>query len=138
MRKIRKEPSIYDEICYVCIALAIAEQIPIANAFLRKSSTKEADMGYIRAEEILPQEMIELIQQYVDGANIYIPRKQENRQEWGAKTAYRVELRDRNHMIYMDYLSGMTVYDLAETYYLSEKSIQRIIRQERLSHRELT
>ncbi len=31
-------------------------------------------MGYIRAEEILPIEVIELIQQYVDGKNIYIPR----------------------------------------------------------------
>ncbi|EOS43880.1 hypothetical protein C809_03738 [Lachnospiraceae bacterium MD335] len=29
-------------------------------------------MGYIRAEEILPVEVIELIQQYVDGENIYI------------------------------------------------------------------
>ncbi|WP_251208881.1 hypothetical protein [Acetatifactor aquisgranensis] len=34
-------------------------------------------MGYIRAEEILPEEIIALIQQYVDGTNIYIPRKQE-------------------------------------------------------------
>ena len=95
-------------------------------------------MGYIRAEEILPGEVIQLIQQYVDGANIYIPRKQENRQEWGAKTTYRVELQNRNHMIYRDYLAGMTTYELADTYFLSEKSIQRIIRQERLSHRELT
>ena len=38
-------------------------------------------MGYRRAEEILPVEIIELIQQYVDGENIYIPRKRENRQE---------------------------------------------------------
>ena len=32
-------------------------------------------MGYMKAEEILPIEIIELIQQYVDGENIYIPRK---------------------------------------------------------------
>lgn len=95
-------------------------------------------MGYRRAEEILPGEIIELIQQYVDGTNIYIPRKQENRQEWGAKTDYRAELRDRNRLIYRDYLAGRTVYELAGIYFLSEKSIQRIIRQEKLSHRELT
>ena len=95
-------------------------------------------MGYIRAEEILPEEIIALIQQYVDGTNLYIPRKQENRQEWGAKTAYRVELQDRNQLIYKGYLSGMTIYELAERYYLSEKSIQRIIRQERVLNRELT
>lgn len=37
-------------------------------------------MGYKRAEEILPMEIIELIQQYVDGENIYIPRKPSTRQ----------------------------------------------------------
>ena len=90
-------------------------------------------MGYIRAEEILPAPIIELIQQYADGTNIYIPRKQENRQAWGAKTAYKYELQSRNQLIYTDYLAGMTVYELAESYYLSPKSIQRIIRQKKLS-----
>lgn len=91
-------------------------------------------MGYIKAEEILPNEIIELIQQYVDGANIYIPRKQEHRQEWGSQTAYKQELQKRNQMIYRDYLSGMRVDELAENYYLSEKSIQRVIRQEKLAN----
>ena len=89
-------------------------------------------MGYIRAEEILPIEIIKLIQEYVDGANIYIPRKQENRQDWGARTAYRHELQNRNELIYKDYLSGITIHELATSYYLSEKSIQRIIRQAKL------
>ena len=88
-------------------------------------------MGYIRAEEILPIEVIELIQQYVDGTNIYIPRKQENRQDWGTKTAYKRELQNRNEAIYKDYLSGITIHELAKNYYLSEKSIQRIIKQEK-------
>lgn len=91
-------------------------------------------MGYIRAEEILPNEVIELIQQYVDGANLYIPRKQENRQQWGTGTAYRDELQIRNTSIYRDYLSGTPVQELADHYYLSEKSIQRIIRQEKRSN----
>lgn len=91
-------------------------------------------MGYKKAEEILPAPIIELIQQYVDGTNIYIPRKQENRQEWGAKTPYKRELQNRNQSIYKDYLSGTTVYELAQRYYLSEKSIQRIIRQKKSSN----
>ncbi len=91
-------------------------------------------MGYIKAEEILPIEIIELIQQYVDGTNIYIPRKQDHRQEWGVGTSYKCELQNRNQMIYKDYLSGMTTYELSKNYYLSEKSIQRIIRQEKLSN----
>lgn len=85
-------------------------------------------MGYRRAEEILPIEIIELIQQYVDGTNIYIPRKQEHKQAWGTKTSYRQELQHRNQSIYRAHLSGTAVSELAENYFLSEKSIQRIIR----------
>ena len=88
-------------------------------------------MGYIKAEEILPMEVIELIQQYVDGQNIYIPRKNENRQEWGAGTKIRQELQQRNQKIYSDYQLGMKVSELAVRYYLSEKCIQRIIRDKR-------
>ncbi len=85
-------------------------------------------MGYKRAEEILPVELIELIQQYVDGQNIYIPRKKSSRQEWGAGTDIRRELSNRNRRIYGDYMAGMVVAELAQKYYLSEKSIQRIVR----------
>lgn len=34
-------------------------------------------MGYKRAEEVLPKEIIALIQQFVDGESIYIPRRAE-------------------------------------------------------------
>ncbi len=90
-------------------------------------------MSYKRAEEILPMEIIELIQQYVDGVNLYIPRKEENRKEWGSKTSYRAEMQSRNGLIYKDYVSGMSVCQLAKNYYLSEKSIQRVIRQEKIT-----
>ena len=85
-------------------------------------------MGYIRAEEILPIEIIELIQQYVDGESIYIPRKSANRQAWGTGTQIKQELRMRNRQIYKDYLAGSRTSELASKYYLSEKSIQRILR----------
>lgn len=88
-------------------------------------------MGYIKAEEILPLEIIELIQQYVDGQNIYIPRKVENRQSWGSGTETKQELYMRNQQIYTDYLAGDEVSELASRYYLSEKSIQRIVREKR-------
>ncbi len=84
-------------------------------------------MGYRKAEEILPEEIIELIQQYVDGENIYIPRKVENRQEWGAGTDTRDKLQKRNEEICQRYLLGESVSELAEKYFLSEKSIQRIV-----------
>ena len=86
-------------------------------------------MGYVKAEEILPLEVIELIQQYVDGRNIYIPRKTENRQQWGTGTETKKELMVRNREIYAEYLAGIKIVELAEKYFLSEKSIQRIVRE---------
>ena len=85
-------------------------------------------MGYIRAEEILPEEIIKLIQQYVDGQNIYIPRKEEHRREWGAATETKKELASRNQKIYKEFVKGCSVAELAARYFLSEKSIQRVVR----------
>ena len=85
-------------------------------------------MSYIKAEDILPEEVIELIQQYVDGESIYIPRKAENRRAWGCGTDYRRELLQRNRQIRRDRAEGLTIPELAEKYHLCEKSIRRILR----------
>lgn len=84
-------------------------------------------MGYIKADEVLPMEIIELIQRYVDGESIYIPRKENQRKEWGSNTLIRQELKDRNNQIFKDYQNGYKVRDLSDKYFLSEKSIQRIL-----------
>ena len=85
-------------------------------------------MGYRRAEEILPMEIIEIIQRYVDGENIYIPKKAGNRKQWGSGTPIRQELQSRNRRIYADWQQGAGCAELARRYFLSEKSIQRIVR----------
>lgn len=85
-------------------------------------------MGYRNAGEILPVEIIELIQQYVEGENLYIPKRSENRLKWGSRTTINQELSCRNQQIYADFCEGMTVSQLSGKYYLSHKSIQRIIR----------
>ena len=43
-------------------------------------------MSYIKADDVLPQNIIKIIQQYIDGENIYIPKKDGSRVDWGAKT----------------------------------------------------
>ncbi|WIV13517.1 CD3324 family protein [Proteiniborus sp. MB09-C3] len=88
-------------------------------------------MSYKKATNILPEELVELIQDYVDGEYIYIPRKEENRKKWGTKTSARKHLDLRNSNIYKDYLLGVKVNTLAGKYYLSSKSIQRIILHEK-------
>lgn len=86
-------------------------------------------MGYVKADDILPPEIIKLIQSYIDGENIYIPRKDSNKKKWGHGTQIRQELRERNFLIYNDYKQGFRLSDLAGKYFLSEKSIQRVIRE---------
>ncbi|QUG40646.1 hypothetical protein KD050_15260 [Psychrobacillus sp. INOP01] len=84
-------------------------------------------MSYKKAKNILPAELVQLIQKYVDGEYIYIPRREENKKSWGSSTATRRELELRNSNIYYDHLSGIDMVTLGEKYFLSSKSIQRII-----------
>lgn len=86
-------------------------------------------MSYRRAEEVLPMDVLELIWKYVDGENIYIPRKEENKKKWGNATGIRQELQVRNTAIYDEFKEGCKIQILAKKYFLSEKSIQRIIRE---------
>ena len=84
-------------------------------------------MSYIKAEEILPEELIRQIQKYVDGVYIYIPRKPGTRHAWGQETDYKAELKIRNDRIQSDYATGESVAELSRRYHLSEKSIRRIL-----------
>ncbi len=84
-------------------------------------------MSYIKAEEILPEELIRQIQEYADGVYIYIPRKPGTRYAWGQKTHYKAELKVRNDRIRNDYAEGESIPALSRRYHLSEKSIRRIL-----------
>ena len=84
-------------------------------------------MSYIKAEEILPEELIRQIQEYADGMYIYIPRKPGTRHDWGQETGYKAELKARNDRIRKEYAAGISVMELSQTYHLSEKSIRRIL-----------
>lgn len=86
-------------------------------------------MSYIKAEDVLPRDIIEIIQKYIDGKNVYIPKKSDSRSKWGSNTDTLSQLNERNQSIYNDYINGIKIKDLAEKYYLSEKSVQRIIYQ---------
>lgn len=83
-------------------------------------------MSYIRAEEVLPKELIEAIQQYVNGKSIYIPCIE--KAVWGSRTQAKRYYRLRDREICRKRADGVTVKALAEEYSLSEKSIRRILR----------
>ena len=91
-------------------------------------------MSYIKAEDVLPKELIQTIQQYVDGKAIYIPSIQ--KKPWGSETKTRSILLERNQIIYAEFQTGTPVAELARKYSISEKSIQRIIRKRKESEPE--
>ncbi|WP_294379306.1 CD3324 family protein [uncultured Clostridium sp.] len=88
-------------------------------------------MKYAKANDVLPQEIIEIIQKYVDGKYIYIPRKNENHKSWGEKSGIKKTLNVRNKDIYEKYLKGISINELAKEYFLSDKSIRRILSQQK-------
>ena len=83
-------------------------------------------MSYVSAEDVLPKELIETIQQYVSGKNIYIPCKE--KKVWGSQTKTKQYYKMRNLEICAKHKKGVSVKLLASEYSLSEKSIQRILR----------
>ena len=83
-------------------------------------------MSYISAEDVLPKELIETIQQYVNGKSIYIPCKE--KRTWGSESKTRQYYINRNNEIYDKYKNGVSIKLLADSYSLSIKSVQRIIR----------
>lgn len=83
-------------------------------------------MSYKNATDVLPHNVLRAVQQYIDGVYIYIPRKEGRKQSWGANTQTREALRARNKEILSRRLAGCPVAELAEQYFLSEKTIYKI------------
>jgi len=88
-------------------------------------------MKYSNAYNVLPDDIVRIIQQYVNGEYLYIPRKEEEQKKWGEQSGSRDILKRRNAEIYYKYIKGAVILDLANMYYLSDKSIRRIISQQK-------
>lgn len=86
-------------------------------------------MKYKNANEILPYELVEEIQKYIQGGFIYIPKK--DKQAHKSVTEYSIELEKRNIRIYNLHLEGMSNSKLAENFSLAQSSIRRIIIEQR-------
>jgi len=92
-------------------------------------------LKYRNATQILPSEIIEQIQEYVQGEYIYIPIK--DRELKSGMTEYKIEIRKRDEHIYTKHLEGIKNNELAKMYSLSESSIRRIIINEREKYKEM-
>ncbi len=83
-------------------------------------------MSYVNANIVLPEDLVREIQKYVDGANLYIPKRTKKSTQM---STYRQEICERNCEIYQAFLNGSSVPELSEVFFLSEKSIYRILNQ---------
>lgn len=79
-------------------------------------------MSYRNAREVFPPEVLALVQQYVEGDCVYIPRRTAQNRRTG-----REELCERNAKIRGEYAEGRSVRMLAETYFLSSQAIYKIL-----------
>ena len=86
-------------------------------------------MKYRNAREILPDELVEELQKYVQAGYIYIPAWEEHRRSWGELSGCRKEFDERNREIVSRYRGGCSVEELAEHYCLSVYAIRKIIYQ---------
>ena len=88
----------------------------------------EGIMGYRNANSILPRGLLRAVQEHIDGAYIYIPRRDGEKRNWGANTGIRGALRTRNREIAAKRRAGASAASLAGEYFLSVKTIQKIVR----------
>lgn len=84
-------------------------------------------MKYVKACDILPQYLLEEIQNYAEGCMIYIPNKFGNRKAWGDTTGARYELNKRNLNIKKAFKNGTEIEKLSKKYCLTVETIKKIV-----------
>lgn len=92
-------------------------------------------MKYVNANDVLPEELLSVIQKYYQGGYLYIPKG--NHCEVIQQTDYKIELEKRNQYIYLKHLEGRTNGQLGNIYHLSESSIRRIISKEKVRYQKM-
>jgi len=84
-------------------------------------------LKYVNAKEVLPPEILALVQEYSGGALIYVPKKDDDKIGWGQKNGARTHVHSRNINIMDAYRKGASICDLMIEYCLSEASIRKIL-----------
>lgn len=84
-------------------------------------------MKYSKAESIFPEELLRIIQEYVQGELVYIPKPKETHLKWGEKTESKSKVSARNVEIKSLFLNGIRIEELADRYFLSCESIKKIV-----------
>lgn len=84
-------------------------------------------MKYLNAKTILPQAVLEQLQQYAEGELLYIPKRPQNRKRWGEVQGSKGQTAERNRAIRDAFSQGSAFCELAERYCLAEETVKKII-----------
>lgn len=88
-------------------------------------------MNYVKAKNVLPAELLKKVQEYAAGTYLYIPQKCENHKNWGESKDSKAWYKRRNQRIYKNYKEGFSVREISQEFFLTEKSVYRIISSEK-------
>ena len=83
-------------------------------------------MAYQSAKNILPAKLLKEVQKYIDGDLVYIPSKSD-KVGWGIRSGARQKYAERNREIRSRHRDGVSIRELADSYYLSADSIKKIV-----------
>lgn len=84
-------------------------------------------MNYKNGKDVLPTELLNEVQKYIQGDILYIPKSDEKRTPWGEKSGARKAIRKRNKEIIRLYKNGQEINQLTKIYNLSESSVKKIV-----------
>ncbi|MBS4214787.1 MULTISPECIES: CD3324 family protein [Neobacillus] len=84
-------------------------------------------MKYMNASKVLPEKLIVEIQKYIQGETLYIPKQETEYRKWGTSSGGRGLLDRRNTDIRNSFISGSSIQQLADEYYLSPETIKKIV-----------
>lgn len=83
--------------------------------------------AYKNAKDVLPDDLLEAVQRYLQGETLYIPVKG-SRRPWGERTGAKKDLAERNKAIRNLYQEGRSLEELASTFHLSVETVHKIVR----------
>ncbi|WP_054704248.1 CD3324 family protein [Bacillus sp. JCM 19041] len=84
-------------------------------------------MAYKSASVVLPKELIEEIQKYVQGETIYIPKKETAHFQWGECSGTKAFIRKRNAAMKQAFSEGVSIEQLAVRHHLAVETIKKIV-----------
>lgn len=84
-------------------------------------------MKYVNAQHVLPEELLQEVQRYVQGETLYVPRTVQEKKRWGTVSGGKQLLEQRNEAIRTSFEKGTRVEELAADYHLAVTTIRKIV-----------